>query len=740
MNGRHAQLSADLLQGKIYDHKMIKRLVSYLAPYKYLLALSFFLLILIAAAELALPLIIKTAVDEHIVPNRNIVEFVDEASFNEFVSANKKKRFNPYIYEGRRYVVFPTDNRMYLDKGLLDRYTESGILTDENYFLITNNEENRDILADKEYYTLSDEMLAISESNIDVLEKEEASTLRDHSKRMVFFYGILFFILIVVRMVLNFYQVYVTQYAAQSAMYSLREETFAHLEKMPLSFFDRNPVGRLVTRVTTDIKALDELLSQGLIQMLQDVLVLIGIVVIMLVLNWKLTIFSFIVVPFVYILVRYFNKKTRVIYREVRKRIAMLNASLAEDISGIRIIQLFNQYSLKAKQFAEINQAYYEASMDQLKLFARFRPLINVSRHIAVAIVLWYGGGQILKGFLTLGMLMAFFRYMERFFEPINNLSERLNVLQAAMSGAERVFDLMDRDPQDYRTELTNDVKFKGDIEFDNVWLTYNTHAEGEANGEKLIANDNGDYEVTIEALEKEKRQYQDGYQEDDFVLKEISFKIKQGEKVALVGHTGSGKTSIINLISGMYPFQRGHIKIDGKCLDEYSLQDIRSNIGVVQQDVFLFSGTIRDNIVLNNPDISDEKVARIGKYVNVDRFVSNFAKGYYEPVMERGATFSVGQRQLIAFARVLAYNPSIFILDEATSNIDTETEHLIQDALKKVMEDRTSIIIAHRLSTIQNVDRIIVLHKGRIVEEGHHNELIANKNLYYDLYRLQYT
>ncbi len=724
MNEKHFELTADTLQTKIYDNRLIKKLIRYLKPYKLLVAISFFLLILITSVELVLPLIVKTAVDEHIVPSRNLIVFNDRDAFDSFRGKYSNVKLTPYSHNDVHYIVFSSDQRNFFDPDEMTALEESGDFVSENYFLINNNLENRTILENSPYYVLSEEYLAISVVNIDMLSRAEISILRQESKNRLYLYGIIFFILIIFRLIFNYYQVYVTHYAAQRAMFDLRQDAFVHLERMPLSFFDKNPVGRLVTRVTTDIRALDELLSEGLVNMLQDILILIGIIIMMLVLNWQMALVSFTILPFVYILVRHFKNKTRIIYREVRKRVAMLNAALAEDISGIKVIQLFNQYTNKCRQFARINQRYYEASMAQLKLFAIFRPLISISRHIAIAIVLWYGGGQIIRNTLSLGMLMAFIRYMERFFEPVNHLSEKFNILQAAMSGAERVFDLMSKNPQDYRETKFSGTKINGEIEFRNVWLTYNHQDRNSLTDIKTG--------VTIPVVEKD--------EDHGFVLRDISFHVKPGEKIALVGHTGSGKTSIINLIGEMYPFQRGDILIDGKSIKEYSIDDLRQNIGIVQQDVFLFSGTIKDNIVLNNTNLTDEDIIRIGKYVNVDRFVSTLPHGYYEPVMERGATFSVGQRQLIAFARVLAYDPAIFVLDEATSNIDTETEILIQDALKKVMKDRTSIIIAHRLSTIQNVDRIIVLHKGQIVEEGHHNELIANKNLYYDLYQLQYA
>jgi len=426
----------------------------------------------------------------------------------------------------------------------------------------------------------------------------------------------------------------------------------------------------------------------------------------MMILNWKLALVSFSVLPLLTVLLIIFRNKIRAVYRIVRKKVAAINSALSEDISGVKIIQLFNQYKRKKKEFAEINNEYYRYSVKQMKIYASFRPMIHSLRRVAVAAVLWYGGGQILQNVITLGVFMAFLSYLDRFFEPIDQLTEKFNILQAAMAGSERIFDLIDKpvekENEDEKTENgKSEQRFKGEIEFKNVSLSY------------------------IEGVE---------------VLKNISFKIAAGEKVALVGHTGSGKTSIISLISGLYPFREGEILIDGKVISNYPLDELRKNIGIVQQDVFLFSGTIRENIVLSNKLISDERLREIAHFVNVDKFVESLPEKYDEPVMERGATFSVGQRQLIAFARVLAYDPSIFVLDEATSNIDTETEILIQDALKKLMKNRTSIIIAHRLSTIQHVDRIIVLHKGEIREQGNHQELLAKKGLYYDLYRLQYS
>ncbi len=743
MDEKSYELTTDTLQTKIYDNKLIVKLLRYLKPYKLLVALSLMLLVVLTVIELTLPLILKTVIDEHIVPSRNMIVFDNREDYEQFLNNNPESKLDIYEYEDRYHLIFPTDSRHYFDSDDLERLEEGQQLLPYNYYLIANEPRNREILENIEYSVISDEQIAVSQRAVEALETDERGIVREQSRRAVFIFGLLFLALVVGRLGFQFFQIYVTQLFAQRAMYDLRQDAFVHLEKMPLSFFDKNPIGRLVTRVTTDIRALDELLSQGLVRIMQDIFILFGIVFVMLYLNWRLALVTYTIVPFVLILVKHFKIKTRIIYREVRKRVAMLNAALGEDVSGIKIVKLFNQYYHKCRQFGAINQKYYEASMAQLKLFALFRPLISISRHIAVAIILWYGGGQILRNAISLGMLMAFIRYMERFFEPVNSLSEKFNVLQRAMSGAERVFDLLEKNPEDYRDNLTANTEFKGEIEFRNIWLTYKVADDNLkiAQQQDMSIEDKGyseNNEYYSGSSEKSNQDYKT--EADDFVLKDISFKVNPGEKIALVGHTGSGKTSIINLIAQMYPYQRGEILIDGKNIKQYSVKDIRRNIGIVQQDVFLFSGNIRDNIIFNNKEISDEEMLRIAKYVNVDYFVSKLPHKYDEPVMERGATLSVGQRQLIAFARVLAYNPSIFILDEATSNIDTETELLIQDALKKVMAKRTSIIIAHRLSTIQHVDRIIVLHKGKIVEQGHHNELIANRNLYYDLYRLQYA
>lgn len=708
--------SGDELKGKVYDRRIFKKMLGYLKPYLKWVILSFLFLMMISGAEVVIPLIQRTAIDDYIVSDKSIAIFTDTEQYQDFHNRYEKLKFREYTQDGLHFVILSPKDRNKVNRKDLEALKQAGILSPSSVFLITDKAAHVSILdrslqenlhpeqGGKEltgWFRIGNKTIAVPKAELNKLPKPDRLGVRSEASHKLFNLALIFFLIIVVRLVTSYLQSVITAYFSQHAMADLRHDIFSHMQKMPTQYFDQNPVGRLVTRVTNDIRAIDEMLASGVITIIQDFILIVTIVVLMLVLNWELALVSFTILPLVLWVISVYRSKTRVIYREVRKHLAALNATLAEHIAGQKIIQLFNQYFHKKQEFADINQDYFNASIKQLKLFAFFRPIIHVSSQVAVAIMIWYGGGQILRNTITIGLLMAFTQYIHKLFEPINDFSEKFNILQGAMASAERLFDLMEQPTDDYREDKTRQLKLEGEITFENVWLAYNP---------------------------------------DEWVLKDISFSIKPGEKIALVGHTGSGKTSIVNLILGMYPYQKGRILIDGKELHSYSLEDVRSNVGIVQQDVFIFSGNIRENIALNNDKLSRDEIVQVSKYVNADKFISQLPAGYDEPVMERGATLSTGQRQLIAFARVLAYNPSIFILDEATSNIDTETEILIQDALQKLIENRTSIMIAHRLSTIQHVDRIIVLHKGEIVEEGSHYDLLDKKGLYYDLYRLQYT
>lgn len=513
--------------------------------------------------------------------------------------------------------------------------------------------------------------------------------------------ALLFLGVLIFSFIMEYIQMYIMQFIGQKIMFDMRVKIFTHLQKMDMSFFDRNPVGRLMTRVMGDVEVLNELFASGMVTIFGDIFTLLGIAIVMFILNWKLALVTLSVIPLLFYATLYFRKKARASFRNIRKRIAKINAFMQENIGGMAIIQLFRQERKKFHQFKQLNKDHFQAWIETIFYFAIFFPAVEIISSLAISLIIWYGGGEILQQTLTIGALVAFIQYAQRFFYPIRDLSEKYNILQSAMAASERVFKLLDtpdviKNP--VRPVYLKDLK--GDIEFNNVWFSYN---------------------------------------EDEWVLKDISFKVEPGEKIAIVGATGAGKTSIINLLGRFYELKKGTICIDGTDIREMDLNFLRKNIGVVLQDVFVFSGSIEDNIRLGEKGISHIQVEQAARFVNAHKFIQSLEYGYATEVRERGSLLSTGQRQLLAFARVLAFDPGIFVLDEATSNIDTETEILIQQALKQVMKGRTSLIIAHRLSTIKDVDRIIVLHKGRMREEGTHQQLLKQKGIYYRLYQLQY-
>jgi len=733
------EMQQDELLGKIYDSKLFKRMIKYMIPYLVYVCIAFVLLLVNTGIEMSIPYLTMTAVDKYIVPDQKLLtlDFNTALDFyNEHTAEIESEKFTLYgpSAEGYIYVEITSKNRHLIHKDFYQSLIEThGIqISDEKVVILDTMNIDPELLAQIEgkYVQMDALHIYITYEQAKTIPVNQLMSLRKQHVSAVKAIGILLCMIVAIKFFSEFWNIFLMTSASQKAMHDLRSDLFFHLQKMPVSFFDKNPVGRLVTRVTSDISAIDEMLHNGVINIIQDVFIVVAIMVLMLRLNWQLALVSFCVLPAVIWTMTIFRKKTRESYREMRKWLAAVNATISEHISGVKIIQLFNQYKHKTAEFQESNIKYYNASIRQLKLFAIFRPLIGTSRHIATAVILWYAGGQILQNMVTIGLFMAFISYMEKLYEPINNFSEKFNILQGAMAGAERIFALMDKKTADYTEDMPPTERIKGEIELHNVWLSYATANDNDPVG------DDGNRPASVEKNGNPLPVLPD----DSYVLKNISFKVREGEKIALVGHTGSGKTSIVNLILNMYPFQRGEILVNGKNIHDYRLADLRRSIGMVQQDVFLFSGTIRDNIILNNKNITDDEINKIIEYINIAPFINSLPDKLDEPVQERGSTFSVGQRQLISFARVLAYDPSIFILDEATSNIDTETELLIQDALFKIMETRTSIIIAHRLSTIQHVDRILVLHKGEIVEEGSHQELLKKEGLYYDLYRLQYS
>ena len=549
-----------------------------------------------------------------------------------------------------------------------------------------------------------------------------SSPLKGIAQIALMYVGLLLF-----SFLLEFTQTYIMQWTGQKVMFDLRSQIFRHLQRLHISFYDKNPVGRLVTRVTSDVDALNEMFTAGVVSIFEDIFVLTGILVIMLNMNWRLALITFAVLPVIFYATSIFRRKVRDSYRRIRVAIARINAYLQEHVTGIVVLQLFNREKRSYEEFKKVNETHMDAFKDAILAHAVYYPVVEVLSSIAIACVVWFGGNQVLRNFVTLGVLVAFMQYAQRFFRPIQDLSEKYNILQGAMASSERVFKLLDTQPEIVSPPEPKVPQGAGRIEFDHVWFAYRTlaqaAAEAASKGEKLKVN------LPASAAEVEY----------DWVLRDASFTIEPGSTVAIVGHTGAGKTTIISLLLRFYDVQKGAIRIDGVDIRDMDVSELRRRYGVVLQDPFLFSGTVADNIRLGSSWILDESVEEAAEQVNVADFIRSLPGGFAEEVRERGSTLSTGQKQLISFARALAHNPRILILDEATSSVDTETEFRVRDALTRMVAGRTSIIIAHRLSTIQRANTIIVMHKGQVREMGSHQQLLAQRGIYWKLYQLQY-
>lgn len=511
--------------------------------------------------------------------------------------------------------------------------------------------------------------------------------------------GGLYALMLLAGFVLNASNTWNLQNVGQSIIYKMREEVFTHIHSLSVGFFNTEPVGKLVTRVSNDTEAVNELFSQILAKLFKDFVKIIGFAVVMLSIDVKMALYSFLLLPFVTVLTFFFRHMSRKAYRITRNRITELNTFLSEHISGMRLIQIFAREKEKYEEFEWKSNQLFKANWREVMTFAIFRPSIYMMSVFAMVIVIGQGSASVLDGTVSLGTLFIFINYISSFFEPIQELAEQFGTLQSSLASAEKIFTILDEKPEIVNPEHPKKVNIRGRIEFKHVWFAY---------------------------------------EKDDYILKDVSFTIEPGEKVAFVGATGAGKTSILNLIGRYFDIQKGEILIDGVDIREMDTDVLRDAIGQVQQDVFIFTGDIKGNISLGNEKISREEIERAAEIVNADSFIHKLPNGFDEPVTERGSTLSAGQRQLLSFARTLAYKPVILVLDEATANIDTETESLITQALEKLMEGRTTIMVAHRLSTIQHADKIIVMHKGEIRESGSHQELLKRDGMYKKLYDLQ--
>ncbi|MCY3677305.1 MAG: ABC transporter ATP-binding protein [Gemmatimonadetes bacterium] len=547
--------------------------------------------------------------------------------------------------------------------------------------------------------------------------------------------AIVYLAITVLVFVFQYVQALVTTWLGQRVMYDLRTQIFRKLQELDLRFYDRNPVGRLMTRITSDVETLNELFSSGLVTVFGDLFMLFFIVAAMLQMDADLALVTFSVLPFVAWAAFVFRSRIRSAYRDIRYRLARMNAFLQERFTGIRVVQLFNREDADLGRFKELNNDYLDAHLRSITYYALFFPIIQQLTSVALALIIWYGGSAMIQGAVTIGVLAAFLDYARRFFRPIQDLSEKYNLLQGAMASSERIFRLLDREPaiQDAAVTRRFPKGATGEIRFENVWFAYgNREVEAEGGGGVESRRD-ADGQPDAEVPPGSEAQ-------PDWVIRDLSFTVAPGEKLAIVGHTGAGKTTVINLLMRFYEAQRGRILVDGIPIEQLRMQDLRARIGLVLQDIFLFSKSVDYNVRLGSGDIGAARVADALEAVGATPFVERLPDGSAQELGERGARLSVGERQLLSFARALAFDPGILVLDEATSSVDSEIEARIEEATDRLMRGRTSLVIAHRLSTVQGADRILVMHHGRLVEEGSHEELLARDGLYRQLHELQFA
>ena len=656
----------------------MKRLLSYLKPHKWVMTLATVLVLFIIAVELYRPIIVGNAIDQYI--NGYYHPYVEAD-----VSAPDAINWNGLVLS-RDQAVSTADSASFYQIFLWkDHYYMAENLTRSECTAL----QNADTSVLKNYVREGAQKLTSNDLKI----------LRQNDFKGILKAGILFLLLLFSGFFLNLADTWLLQKMGQQIVYKLREETFTHIHSLSLSFFNITPVGKLVTRVSNDTEAVNELFSTILVKLFKNIVKIIGYAVVMLSINVKMAGISFLLLPLVAILTFVFRHLSRKAYQITRNKITELNTFLSEHISGMKLIQIFAREKEKYSEFEGKSMELYRANFREIMTFAIFRPSIYMVSVIAMILVIRTGSLSVLNGSLSLGTLFVFITYISSFFEPIQELSEQLGTLQSSIASAEKIFSVLDVKPEIVSPADPTPVNILGEIEFRHVWFAY---------------------------------------EEENYILKDVSFVIQPGEKAAFVGATGAGKSTILNLIGRYFDIQKGQILIDGIDIHEIDLDVLRGAIGQVQQDVFIFTGDIKSNISLNNEAISPDDVRRAAEIVNADPFIQKLPHGYDEPVTERGSTLSAGQRQLLSFARTLAYDPKILVLDEATANIDTETETLITQALARLMDGRTTIMVAHRLSTIQHADKIIVMHHGEIKESGTHQELLAKDGLYKKLYELQ--
>ena len=655
----------------------MKQLLGYLKPHKWTMFFATILVLFIIVIELYRPIIIGNAIDNNI-----------NGYYKPYLETTK---------DGKEAVSYKD---VYLTKNFSENEINGNnlyqiVLFDDNYYMIENIDKKQSEILQK---ATNEELKSII-SNATLLDKEDLKEVRKYDFNGILYATGLYLLIMLIGFVLNVINTLMLQNMGQKIIFKMRKQVFEHIHSLSLNFFNKEPVGKLVTRVTNDTESINELFTTILIKLFKNVVKIFGFAVVMFYKDVKLASLAFLMLPIVGVLTFMFKHFSRVAYRITRNKITELNTFLAEHISGMKLIQIFAKEKEKYEEFENKSEELYRANWREVMTFAIFRPCIYFVSVIALIIIIGNGSSSVLNGTLSVGTLYIFISYINSFFEPIQELVEQFGTLQSSIASSEKIFSILEEKPDIISPKNPKDININGKIEFKNVWFAY---------------------------------------EDEDYILKDVSFTINEGEKVAFVGATGAGKSSILNLIGRYFDIQKGEILIDGVNIKDIDIDVLRGSIGQVQQDVFIFTGDIKSNISLNNENITNEKIIQSAKMVNASSFIEKLNNKYDEPVTERGSTLSAGQIQLLSFARTLAYNPKILVLDEATSNIDTETEELITKALETLMNDRTTIMVAHRLSTIQHADKIIVMHKGEIKESGNHQQLISKNGIYKRLYDVQ--
>jgi len=683
--------------GKPYNIRLLRRLGTYAIPYKKTIFLCLSLAILITVLDLAIPYLSKIAID------RYILSYWHPVDLRRMEGTEQRDFLKSYGHlleydDGEQYGLIQNGFISKIAPIDLHRYRSRGVISQERLHKVWLDDQDIPLYMNsgETLFKMADGSIAIPVEQIDRLPSKDIIKIRSGDFRGLSIVGIVILCIIFLSFWFGYWEHYLLEFIGQNIMQDIRLDLFQRIQSRALRFFDMHPVGRLVTRVTNDIENLNEMFKTVLVTFFKDIFILMGILIVLIYLNWRLALVSFIILPFIFGFTILFSSLMREAFRELREKVAKLNAFQQERFSGMRIIQLFATEKFQMDNFAGLNHENYLAGMKQLRLFAVFVPVMELFSSLTVALIIWYGGGRVIGDQLSLGSLVAFISYIQMFFRPIREISEKYNVMQLAMASTERIVEFMDNGeeiPEPEIPQYPSDAE--GDLEFKNVSFAY---------------------------------------EEGRPVLADLSFRIEPGEMVSVVGATGAGKTTLVNLIERFYDPDKGNIYLDGIDIRKLNKGDLRSRIALVMQDVFIFAGSVKENISLGKEDIRMEAINQAIKEANAKRFIEKLPAGIYQEISEGGATLSGGERQLLSFARALAYKPEVLILDEATSSVDPETERFIQDAINRITRNRTTLVIAHRLSTIRKADRIIVMHHGRICEQGTHKELMAAGGVYYKL------